>query len=134
MDCDGEKTVNTQSLPDAESVIVTDSMLVEVYLSHKMVLFGHYLNLRILNLNYIAQFSTTLVQYSSGDPKLKQTMELLRDYFQMQLKLPRKLKVGITTTPMHQLFQNCFGVQVSDSTSATAIQGYIEQLGGRFRH
>ena len=43
--------------------------------------------------------------------------------------LPRKLKVGITTTSdTDSLLTN--GVKVSDSTSASAIQGYIENVGG----
>ena len=43
--------------------------------------------------------------------------------------LPRKLKVGITTTSdTDGLITK--GVQVSDSTSSTAIQGYIENMGG----
>ena len=43
--------------------------------------------------------------------------------------LPRKLKVGITTTTVSDgLLTN--GVKVSDSTSETAIQGYIENVGG----
>ena len=42
--------------------------------------------------------------------------------------LPRKLKVGIiTTTDTDGLITN--GVKVSDSTSSTAIQGYIENVG-----
>ena len=47
----GEKTVTSQTLPDAESVIVSNSMLVVVYLNHKMVLFGLLNNLKILNLD-----------------------------------------------------------------------------------
>ena len=42
--------------------------------------------------------------------------------------LPRKLKVGITTTSdTDSLLLN--GVKVSDSTSSTAIHGYVENIG-----
>ena len=43
----GEKTVNTTTLPDAESVMVTRQYLGEVYLNLKMVLFGLHLSLKI---------------------------------------------------------------------------------------
>ena len=45
--------------------------------------------------------------------------------------LPRKLQVGIqTTTHASSILKLGEGVKVSDSTSATAVHGYIERVGG----
>ena len=59
-------------------------------------------------------------------------MQSMKDYFQIQLTtLPRKLKVGIqTTTHAQSIAKMGLGVQVSDGTATSAIQGYIEQIGG----
>ena len=53
-----------------------------------------------------------------------------KDYCLMQLKhYQEKLQVGITTTTDTRI-QSQMVLKVSDSTSATAIQGYIENVGG----
>ena len=49
----GEPTIETQSLPDAESVVSQNNILEEVYLSHKTDLFGLQVSLKILNVFYI---------------------------------------------------------------------------------
>ena len=95
----GERTVNTQSLPDAEAVVVTRQYVGGSLLNHRMVQFGHHLSLKILNLNYAKQNSQLQQElHSSIILSWKQTLELLKDYFLMQLELYQEVKVGITTT------------------------------------
>ena len=43
----GDPTIETQSLPDSESVIVSQQYIGGVYSNHKMVVFGHQVSLKI---------------------------------------------------------------------------------------
>ena len=127
----GDKTVNTQSLPDAESVVVTRQYTRgSLFKSQNGSIWtaSQYEDLKFKL--YKAAFNDepgTVFFYNSP-------METRSGNFERLLPnsiktLPRKLKVGITTTSdTDSLLTN--GVKVSDSTSASAIQGYIENVGG----
>ena len=129
----GEKTVNTQSLPDAESVIVTRQYVGgSLFKSQNGSIWtpSQFEDLKFKL--YKAQFSTTPGSVFFYNPKLDTNTGIIERLLPNAIKtLPRKLKVGITTTAhASSLSKLALGVQVSDSTSTTAIQGYIEQIGG----
>ena len=129
----GEKTVNTQSLPDAESVIVTRQYVGgSLFKSQNGSIWtpSQFEDLKFKL--YKAQFSTTPGSVFFYNPKLETNNGITERLLPNAIKtLPRKLKVGITTTShASTLSKLALGVQVSDSTSTTAIQGYIEQIGG----
>ena len=129
----GERTVNTQSLPDAESVIVTRQYVGgSLFKSQNGSIWtpSQFEDLKFKL--YKAQFSTTPGSVFFYNPKLETNTGIIERLLPNAIKtLPRKLKVGITTTThASSIAKLALGVQVSDSTSATAVQGYIEQVGG----
>ena len=128
----GEKTVNTQSLPDAESVIVTRQYVGgSLFKSQNGSLWSPSQNEDLKFNLYRADFAidspgTAFFYNSPLDIDSQNIRRLLPNSIKT---LPRKLKVGITTTSdTDSLLLN--GVKVSDSTSSTAIHGYIENIGG----
>ena len=127
----GDKTVNTQSLPDAESVIVTRQYLGgSLFKSQNGSVWtaSQYedLKFKLYKASFIQNEGTAFFYNSKMDTRSGNIERLLPNAIKT---LPRKLKVGITTTSdTDGLITK--GVQVSDSTSSTAIQGYIENIGG----
>ena len=129
----GERTVNTQSLPDAESVVVTRQYVGgSLFKSQNGTIWtpSQFEDLKFKLRK--AQFSTTAGSAFFYNPKLEKNSSIIERLIPNAIKtLPRKLKVGITTTTnASSIAKLSLGTQVSDSTSATAIQGYIEQTGG----
>lgn len=129
----GERTVNTQSLPDAESVIVTRQYIGgSLFKSQNGTIWtaSQFEDLKFKL--YKAQFSTTPGSVFFYNPKLGTNSGIVKRLLPNAIKtLPRKLKVGITTTTHAQtIAKMALGVQVSDATAATAVQGFIEQVGG----
>jgi hypothetical protein len=129
----GERTVNTQSLPDAESVVVTRQYVGgSLFKSQNGTIWtpSQFEDLKFKLRK--AQFSTTAGSAFFYNPKLETNSGIIERLLPNAIKtLPRKLKVGITTTTNASTIAKLgLGVQVSDSTLATAIQGYIEQVGG----
>ena len=129
----GERTVNTQSLPDAESVVVTRQYVGgSLFKSQNGTIWtpSQFEDLKFKLRK--AQFSTTAGSAFFYNPKLETNSGIIERLLPNAIKtLPRKLKVGITTTTHASTIAKLgLGVQVSDSTLATAIQGYIEQVGG----
>ena len=129
----GERTVNTQSLPDAESVVVTRQYVGgSLFKSQNGTIWtpSQFEDLKFKLRK--AQFSTTPGTAFFYNPKLETNSGIIERLLPNAIRtLPRKLKVGITTTTNASAIAKLgLGVQVSDSTLATAIQGYIEQVGG----
>ena len=129
----GERTVNTQSLPDAESVVVTRQYVGgSLFKSQNGTIWtpSQFEDLKFKLRK--AQFSTTAGSAFFYNPKLETNSAIIERLLPNAIKtLPRKLKVGITTTNNNGTITKLgLGVQVSDSTLTTAIQGYIEQVGG----
>ena len=129
----GERTVNTQSLPDAESVVVTRQYVGgSLFKSQNGTIWtpSQFEDLKFKLRK--AQFSTTAGSAFFYNPKLETNSGIIERLLPNAIRtLPRKLKVGITTTTHASTIAKLgLGVQVSDSTLATAIQGYIEQIGG----
>ena len=129
----GERTVNTQSLPDAESVVVTRQYVGgSLFKSQNGTIWtpSQFEDLKFKLRK--AQFSTTAGSAFFYNPKLETNSGIIERLLPNAIRtLPRKLKVGITTTSHASTIAKLgLGVQVSDSTSSTAIQGFIEQVGG----
>ena len=129
----GERTVNTQSLPDAESVIVTRQYVGgSLFKSQNGTIWtpSQFEDLKFRL--YKAQFTATTGTAYFYNPKMEKRSAIIRRLTPNAIKtLPRKLKVGIqTTTHASSVANLAIGKQVSDSTSATAIQGFIERVGG----
>jgi len=129
----GERTVNTQSLPDAESVVVTRQYVGgSLFKSQNGTIWtpSQFEDLKFKLRK--AQFSTTAGSAFFYNPKLETNSGIIERLLPNAIRtLPRKLKVGIqTTTNASTISKLGLGVQVSDSTSTTAIQGFIEQVGG----
>ena len=127
----GEKTVNTKTLPDAESVVVTKQYTGgSLFKSQNGSIWtpSQYedMKFQLYKADFIGE-AGTLTLYNSPMGKDDGNIPKLPNN---SLKtLPRKLKVGIvTTSDTDGLLLN--GVRVSDSTAATAVHGYIEKVGG----
>ena len=127
----GDRTVNTQSLPDAESVIVTRQYLGgSLFKSQNGSVWtaSQYedMKFQLYKASFIEDEGTVFFYNPKMETRTGNIERLLPNAIKT---LPRKLKVGIiTTTDTDGLLTN--GVKVSDATTATAIQGYIENVGG----
>ena len=127
----GEKTVNAAQLPDAESVVVT-----------KQYIGGSLFKSQNGTIWTASQFEDMKFDLHKADfvkdpgiayffnPSLENGSDLSARLPNNPVKtLPRKLKVGITTTSaMNSILT--IGKKVSDNTSSAAISGNIEQVGG----
>ena len=127
----GEKTVNTTTLPDAESVIVTKQYLGgSLFKSQNGTIWtpNQFEDLKFKL--YKANFAQTTGTAYFYNPTLD-TEDVSSTLLSNPVKtLPRKLRIGITTTTaLNDVLQ--VGRKVSDTTSATGPHGYIEQVGGR---
>ena len=127
----GEKTVNTTTLPDAESVIVTKQYVGgSLFKSQNGTIWtaNQFEDLKFKL--YKANFTSTSGTAYFYNPTLDTNDASSRLDSDAIRTLPRKLKVGITTTTnMNSTL--VVGRKVSDTTSATGPHGYIEQVGGR---
>jgi len=128
----GEKTVNTSTLPDAESVIATKQYIGgSLFKSQNGTVWtaNQFEDLKFKL--YKAEFTTNPGTAYFYNPSLGTRDTNLGILNENPIKtLPRKLKVGITTTTtMDSILK--IGKKVSDSTSASAISGYIEKIGGQ---
>ena len=125
----GERTVNTQNLPDAESVIVTRQYLGgSLFKSQNGTIWtaSQFEDLKFKL--YKAQFTQNLGTVYFYNPKLGTQSSQVPRLLPNPIKtLPRKLKVGITTTTTlgNTLIP---GRKVSEGSSSGPI-GYIEQVG-----
>ena len=129
----GERTVNTQSLPDAESVIVTRQYVGgSLFKSQNGTIWtaSQFEDLKFKLRK--AKFSTTAGTAFFYNPKLEKNSGIIERLLPNAIRtLPRKLKVGITTTTHASSIAKMIpGVQVSDATVGNPIQGFIEKVGG----
>ena len=127
----GEKTVNTTTLPDAESVIVTKQYVGgSLFKSQNGTIWTpnqfEDLKFKLYKANFTSNSGTAYFYnptLDTNDASSRLSEDAIRT-------LPRKLKVGITTTTTLNS-DLIVGRKVSDTTSATGPYGYIEQVGGR---
>ena len=129
----GERTVNTQSLPDAESVVVTRQYVGgSLFKSQNGTIWtpSQFEDLKFKLRK--AQFSTTAGTAFFYNPKLETNSGIIERLLPNAIRtLPRKLKVGITTTTnASAIAKMALGVQVSDATAGNPITGCIERTGG----
>ena len=127
----GERTVNTTTLPDAESVIVTKQYVGgSLFKSQNGTIWTanqfEDLKFKLYKANFTSQNGTAYFYNPSLDTE-SSSSEMLSNSLRT---LPRKLTVGITTTDDIDDFLTV-GRKVSDSTSPGAVHGYIDQVGGR---
>ena len=126
----GERTVNTTTLPDAESVIVTKQYIGgSLFKSQNGTIWtaSQFEDMKFKL--YKCNFSTTPGTAFFYNPKQEidsNSSILPNDPIKT---LPRKLKVVISnTTVMNSVLVP--GAKVSDSTASTAITGIVEKAGG----
>ena len=127
----GEKTVNTTTLPNAESVVVTKQYIGgSLFKSQNGTIWtaSQFEDLKFQL--YKANFSTTPGTAYFYNTPLTPTDANLPKFTEDAIKtLPRRLRIGITTTDtMDSILE--VGRKVSDGT-ATRPFGYIDQVGGR---
>tara|TARA_R100000479_G_scaffold51668_1_gene24577 strand:+ start:13144 stop:20211 length:7068 start_codon:yes stop_codon:yes gene_type:complete len=127
----GEKTVNVSTLPDAESVIVTKQYIGgSLFKSQNGTIWTASQFEDIKFELYKAEFNTEPGIAYFFNPSLESGSDLTERLITNPVKtLPRKLKVGITTTSVLDTVLT-IGKKVSDNTSSSAITGNIEQVGG----
>ena len=127
----GERTVNTTTLPDAESVIVTKQYVGgSLFKSQNGTIWTanqfEDLKFKLYKANFTSNTGTAYFY----NPRLDTNSDSSKMISNAVRTLPRKLTVGITTTTdLNNVLT--VGSKVSDSTSAGAVHGYIEQVGGR---
>ena len=128
----GEKTVNSQFLPDAESVIVTKQYTGgSLFRSQNGTIWTanqfEDMKFKLYKANFISSDGTAYFY----NPELGSDDNNVPILLPNPIKtLPRKLKVGITTT-VGNILSNVLvpGVKVSSGTQPGPI-GYIEKIGG----
>ena len=126
----GERTVNTTTLPDAESVIVTKQYIGgSLFKSQNGTIWTasqfEDMKLRLNKCNFTSNSGTAFF-YSPKQLLDSASSKLQQDPIKT---LPRKLKVVISnTTVMNSVLIP--GAKVSDETASTAISGIIEKAGG----
>jgi len=128
----GERTVNTTNLPDAESVIATKQYTGgSLFKSQNGSIWTTDQFEDMMFKLYKANFTTTSGVAYFYNPSLGTVDNNVAKLGENPVKtLPRKLKVGITTTTAMDSILTV-GRKVSDSTSASAVNGYIEKVGGK---
>ncbi len=126
----GERTVNTTTLPDAESVIVTKQYIGgSLFKSQNGTIWTasqfEDMKLKLNKCNFTASSGTAFF-YNPNQDLDSDSSELDADPIKT---LPRKLKVVIdNTTVMNDILIP--GAKVSDEITSTAISGIIEKAGG----
>ena len=127
----GERTVNTSTLPDAESVMVTRQYVGgSLFKSQNGTIWtaNQFEDLKFKL--YKANFTSTSGTAYFYNPTLD-TNDRSSDTIDDAIRtLPRKLRVGITTTTTLDSTLTV-GKKVSDTTSMSGPYGYIEIVGGR---
>ena len=127
----GERTVNTTTLPDSESVIVTKQYIGgSLFKSQNGTIWTpnqfEDLKFKLYKANFTSNTGTVYFYNPTLDTN-DSSSDLIDDAIRT---LPRKLKVGITTsTALNSVL--VVGRKVSDTTTSTGPYGYIEQVGGR---
>ena len=127
----GENTVNAATLPDAESVVITKQYIGgSLFKSQNGTIWTASQSDDMKFDLYKADFTKDLGIAYFFNPSLENGSDLSARLLNNPIKtLPRKLKVGITTTSaMNSILT--IGKKVSDNTSSAAISGNIEQVGG----
>ena len=127
----GEKTVNTSTLPDSESVIVTKQYIGgSLFKSQNGTIWTpnqfEDLKFKLYKANFTSDTGTAYF-YNPTIGVDHDSSKLIDNAIKT---LPRKLKVGITTTTALNSTL-VVGRKVSDTTSSTGPYGYIEQVGGK---
>jgi len=127
----GERTVNTTTLPDAESVIVTKQYVGgSLFKSQNGTIWTpnqfEDLKFKLYKANFTSNSGTAYFYNPTLDTN-DDSSNLISNAIRT---LPRKLKVGITTTSALDSTL-VIGRKVSDTTAAGGPHGYIEQVGGR---
>ena len=126
----GERTVNTTTLPDAESVLVTKQYVGgSLFKSQNGTLWTasqfEDMKFKLYKCNFSTESGTAFF-YNPKQDLDSTSSELRKDPIKT---LPRKLKVVISnTTVMNSILIP--GAKVSDETASTAISGIIEKAGG----
>jgi hypothetical protein len=127
----GEVTIETSTLPDAETIKVGQQYTGgSLFKSQNGTIWtaSQFEDLKF-TLNR-ASFSSTSGTAYFYNPDLDNDKDVVRLTADPVKTLPRKLRVGITTTTtLNDVL--VIGRKVSDTTSATGPYGYIEQVGGR---
>jgi hypothetical protein len=127
----GENTIETSTLPDAETIKIGQQYTGgSLFKSQNGTIWtaSQFEDLKfVLNRASFTSTSGTAYFYNPVIDNLDDVTTLTSDSVRT---LPRKLKVGITTsTALDSVLT--IGRKVSDTTSATGPYGYIEQVGGR---
>ena len=126
----GERTINTTTLPDAESVIVTKQYIGgSLFKSQNGTIWTasqfEDMKFKLNKCNFTANSGTAFF-YNPKQILDGASSKLQQDPIKT---LPRKLKVVISnTTVMDNILIP--GAKVSDETDSTAISGIVEQAGG----
>ena len=129
----GDPTIETQSLPDSESVIVSQQYIGgSLFKSQNGSIWtpSQFEDLKV-KINK-ARFTTTDATAFFYNPELDYESQLVSDLLNNPIKsYPRKLKLGITkTTTSSTTNQLVSGVKISEgSASATAPMGTLERVG-----
>ena len=127
----GEKTVNTTTLPDAESVIVTKQYIGgSLFKSQNGTIWtaNQFDDMKFKL--YKAEFATNPGTAYFYNPTLDTNHDSAKLNSNPVRTLPRKLRVGITTTTaLNDVLK--VGRKVSDTTAAAGPYGFIENVGGR---
>ena len=128
----GERTVNTSTLPDAESVIVTKQYVGGSLFKSQNGTIWTASQFEDLKFNlYKAQFVSegTASFFNPPIDTETETTELVSNPLRT---LPRKLKVGIDTSSDPLLdTELAIGTKVADGTGVADVTGIVEQLGRR---
>ena len=128
----GERTVNTSTLPDAESVIVTKQYVGGSLFKSQNGTIWTASQFEDLKFNlYKAQFVSegTASFFNPPIDTETETTELISNPLRT---LPRKLKVGIDTSSDPLLdTELAIGTKVADGTGIADVTGIVEQLGRR---
>ena len=128
----GERTVNTTTLPDAESVIVTKQYTGgSLFKSQNGTIWtaSQFEDMKFRL--YKCNFSTNTGTAYFYNPKINVDADPSKLPVNPITTLPRKLKIGITnsaTAAMGSILT--VGAKVSDSTATTGPSGIIESVGG----
>ena len=129
----GDPTIETQSLPDSESVIVSQQYIGgSLFKSQNGSIWtaSQFEDMKI-RLNK-ARFTTTDATAFFYNPELDYESQLVPDLLNNAIKsFPRKLKIGITKTTTSATVNSLVsGVKISEgSASATAPMGTLERVG-----
>ena len=129
----GDPTIETQSLPDSESVIVSQQYIGgSLFKSQNGSIWtpSQFEDLKI-KINK-AKFTTTDATAFFYNPELDYESQLVPDLLNNPIKsYPRKLKIGITKTTTSATVNSLVsGVKISEgSASATAPMGTLERVG-----